>query len=92
MIKESSRIYDYIREDLKSEQASKNLMRQVEQRIQLLQYTPQLYAKTEKTDELKMVYRKIVIKNYVILYTIDEDKRIVYISHMYYGKTRFLNF
>ena len=39
----------------------------------------------------EMKYRRIVIKNYVVLYTIDEEKKIVYISHMYYKKRNYLS-
>ena len=45
--------------------------------------------KIEKTDKLKREYRRIVIKKYVILYTIDFENRKVYISHMIYSKRSF---
>ncbi len=47
-------------------------------------------SKIEKVDdELMRNYRRIVIKNFVVLYTIDEEHKIVYISHMYYGKRNY---
>ena len=42
---------------------------------------PNVYYK-----KLKKEYRKIIVKNYIILYTIDENNKVVYISHIYYGK------
>ena len=89
--KEINRIYDYILIDLYAEKAAKKLMRKVEEIIQLLKYSPKIYAEIEKFDELKKQYRRIIIKNFVILYTIDEYNKVVYISHMYYSGRNYLN-
>ena len=43
----------------------------------------------EEYDRLKREYRRIVINNYILLYTIDESKKIVYVSHMYYGEQNY---
>ena len=51
---------------------------------------PQIHTKIEKYDSLKRIYRRIVIKNFIILYTIDEENKIVYVSHMYYGRRNYL--
>ena len=41
---------------------------------------------------LKRTYRRIIIKNYIILYTIDEKNRKIFESHMYYsGRNYFEN-
>ena len=55
-----------------------------------MKHSPKIYAEIEKLDELKRNYRRIVTKNFVILYTIDEDNSVVYISHMYYGGRNYL--
>lgn len=47
--------------------------------------------KLKKIDELKRRYRRIVIKNFVILYTIDEDNSVVYVSNMYYGGRNYID-
>ena len=88
--KEIAKIYDYITDDLYAENAAKRLMNKVEQEIQKLKDSPKIYAKIEKIDELKRVYRRIVVNNYVILYTIDEDNEVVFVSHMYYGGKNYL--
>lgn len=91
-IKEISRIYEYISENLYAEKAAKNLMKQVEEEVQKLKYAPKIHTKIEKLDELQRSYRRIVIKNYVILYTIDENTEAVYISHMYYAKRNYIDY
>lgn len=77
--KEINRIYDYIFEDLYAEKAAKDLMGKVEESVQALKYSPKIYAEIESFDELRRQDRRIVIKNFVILYTIDEDNSVVYV-------------
>ena len=89
--KEINRIYDYILTDLYAETAAKELMILVEKKIQMLKEEPKIHTEIEKMDELKRRYRRVVVKNYVILYTIDEEKHIVYVSHMYYGLRNYLD-
>lgn len=89
--REMNRIYEYISEDLELETATQKLMLRIEEVINILKYAPQIYAKIEKHYSLEMEYRRIVIKNYVILYTINEDIKRVYIAHMYYKKRNYLN-
>lgn len=90
--REINRIYEYIAEDLHAEKAAKDLMRNLEDNLLKLKEMPQIYTKIEKVDDLKRNYRRIAIKNFVVLYTIDEDNKITYISHMYYGKRNYLKF
>ena len=83
-------IYKYISENLVAKQADRDLMRKMRNAIMDLAETPKLYMKIEKKDKRKRDFRRIVIDNYIILYTIDEDKKTVYISHMYYGRRNYL--
>ena len=90
-LKEMNRIYDYILADLYADIAAEDLMNLVEEKIQNLKYAPKIYAEIEEFDELRRRYRRIVVNNYVILYTIDEDNAVVYVTHMYYGSKNYLN-
>lgn len=89
--KEINKIYDYISEDLYAKNAARDIMQRIENTIQKLKYAPKIYMQIEKTDELKRSYRRIVIKKYVILYTIDEKNKVVHIVHMYYGGRNYIN-
>lgn len=89
--KEINKIYEYISENLYAKKAAKDLMRKVEEVVQNLKYAPKIHTIIEKFDEEKREYRRIVIKNFIILYTIDEEKEIVYVTHMYYGGSNYLN-
>ena len=90
MNKEKDIIYEYISETLNNEIAAIDLINKVESELQRIKYVPRIYAEINLTDELKRRYRRIPIKNYIILYTIDEKEKNVYVSHMYYaGKNYF---
>lgn len=88
---EMTEIYEYISNNLKEDNTAKKLMTEATDKILNLANTPELYMKIGKTDKLKREYHRIVVKNYVILYTIDFKKRKVYISHMIYGRKNYLN-
>ena len=78
-------IYKYISENLVAKPAARRLMQKMKKSIMNLAEFPKLCAKIEKNDRRKREFRKLIVNHYVILYTIDENKKTVYISHMYYG-------
>ena len=83
--------FNYISNNLLKRKVSQKLMNKIEDKINLLEYTPKIYPKIERKDELGRVFRKIALKQNVILYTIDENEREVYISHVFYQKSDYLN-
>ena len=48
-------------------------------------------TKIEKTDKAKRKYRRMVVNNYIILYTIDEMKKIIYVAHIHYDGRNYLD-
>lgn len=89
--KEINKVYEYINSSLYAEVAAKKLMKKIEDKVQSLKYAPKIHTKIEKCDELERIYRRIVIDNYVMIYTIDEKNMIIYIVHMYYAGSNYLN-
>lgn len=83
-------IYEYISKNLVAEEAAKRLMRKMRQSVMDLAESPKIYMKIEKKDKRKREFRRMVIDNFVVLYTIDENKKNIYISHMYYGRKNYL--
>lgn len=88
--KEMKRIYEYIAENLYAKKASDNLMIDVENKVSYLDFCPKIYAEIEKINEVKRKYRRIAIKNYILLYTINEYGKMIYVSHMYYGRRNYM--
>ena len=90
-IEELSEIYEYISNKLKENNAAKRLIAEVTSRILDLVNEPELYIKIGKIDKLKREYHRMVVKNYIVLYTIDFEKRKVFISHIIYKRRSYLD-
>lgn len=85
------KIYNYIKEELYAEEAAQNLMIKIEEFTSNLSYAPRIYAEIDKYKGTDRIYRRMVINSYVILYTIDEENKKVYVSHMYYSGSDYIN-
>ena len=85
-------IYEYISNKLKENNAAKRLMTEVTDRVLDLANLPELYMKIGKADKLNKEYHRMLVKNYVVLYIIDFEKRTVFVSRMIYGRKNYLNY
>lgn len=88
---EFEEICDYISNKLHNIDASNRLREKVIYNVLLLENSPKMCTEIEKVDKPKRQYRRMVINNYVILYTIDEIEKIVYIAHIYCGRRNYLD-
>ena len=88
---EFEEICDYISNKLKNIDASNRLREKVIYNIFLLENSPRMCIEIENVDRAERQYRRLVINNYVILYTIDEEQKIIYIAHIYYGGRNYLD-
>lgn len=91
-IEELEDIYNYISTNLKEDKAARRLMSKVMEKILNLKDKPEIYMKIGKTDGLKREYHRMVIKNYILLYTIDIEKKKVYIVHIVYKRRNYFKF
>ena len=90
-LEEVDEICRYISIRLKAIDAAKRLREKIAYNILLLESSPKMFTEIEKTEKTARKYWRIVINNYVVLYTIDEDKNTVYVSHIYYGGTDYMS-
>ena len=90
-INEMDSIYQYISQKLFASNSSKRLMNKVDKTIQTLKYMPRAYSVVKIHPELELEYRRIVINKYIIIYTIAEEEKKVYITHMYYSGSNYLS-
>ena len=90
-LEEIEEICNYISNKLKNIDASNRLREKVIYNILLLEKSPKMYAEIERIDRTERQYRRMVVNNYVILYTIEEKEKIVFIAHIYYGGRNYLN-
>ena len=90
-LEEIEEICNYITNKLKNIDASNRLREKVIYNILLLENSPKMCAKIGKVDRVKRQYRRLVVNNFIILYTVDEKEKIVYIAHIYYGGRNYLD-
>lgn len=87
---EFEEICDYISNKLKI-QMLKQIKRKVIYNILLLENSPRMCTEIEKVNRTEKQYRRMIVTNYVILYTINELEKVVYIAHIYYGGRNYLD-
>ncbi len=90
-LEEFEEICDYISNKLKNIDGSNRLRKKVIYNVLLLENSPKMFTEIEKTDRTERKYRRMVVNNYVILYTIDKLKKVVYVAHIYYDGRNYLD-
>ena len=88
---EIEEIYNYISKSLMAEKAANNLMSKIHNNILMLEEMPKSCSVIEQYKDRKYEYRKLIINNYVAIYRIDEEKKVVYIIRIVYGGRNYLN-
>jgi plasmid stabilization system protein ParE len=78
-------IVNYIVKDLQNPQAASHFLDDVEQAYIRIADNPRLFALCSDKRLQKLGYRKVVIKNYLVLYREDEDANTVYVVRIVYG-------
>ena len=83
------KIYDYISLELKNDIAAKKLIRKIRDSIIRLREFP--YMSELLKDEIlrKKGYRKIVIDNYIVIYKVNKDERLVIIVRIIYNRRQY---
>lgn len=88
--KELKQLYKYISNKLYAEKAAFELMRNINERIVNISFFPRMYSKliTEKSKYNK--YRRIVFKNYIIVYKIHDKEKEVRIVHIFNSRSNYI--
>lgn len=89
---ELSQIVNYISNHLDNPKAAYDFLDKVEEYYCRLIDNPRIYQLCDHKDFSEKGYRKAVIKNYVLIYRIDEDKKTVFILHILYGRQDYYSF
>ena len=77
--KEFNNIIYYISKVLKEKEIAKKFYIRVKESIQSLDYNPEKFQKIDKNSEI----RRMIIKNFIILYSVDNISREVSILHIF---------
>lgn len=83
--------FDYISHNLHSPKAADDLMSEIIKCINFAADNPYMYPVCSDFSYLGET-RKIVVKNYVILYYIDEDDNSITFFNMFHGSQNYLSF
>lgn len=88
-IEEMISIYDYIAIELKENKIAKRIIKEINEKVLSLSTLPELYTKVGKIDRLSREYHRMVVKNYIVLYTIDYNRKKVYVSRIIYHRRNY---
>ena len=83
---ELAEIVQYIAAELSNPDAASRLLDDVDRCYSNLLENPLMYEACRDDRLAKTGYRRAVIKNYVMVYRVDEREKIVYIMRFFYGK------
>jgi toxin ParE1/3/4 len=88
--KDLDNIVSYITVDLASPIAATTFLNEVEKCYIHLQNTPYMYAKCQNNRLKKESYRKVSIKNYLLVYKVMEEDKTVTVLRFFYGAQDYL--
>ena len=78
-------ILEYIAVELANPTAAETFLDEVEKCYDTLILQPYMYEQC-RSDRLRLAgYRRAVIKNYIMVYSVDDSKETVYIMRFFYG-------
>ena len=85
------RIYKYIKNNLKSDVAAKNLIAGISKKLKSIPDFSYMYELSRDAALSQRGYRKVVINNYIALYLVDEERKFVIISRVFYGPMNYVS-
>lgn len=84
-------IISYIAKELSSPVAALKFLDEVEKRYDYLKNNPYMHERCQDARLEKETYRKTTIKNYVIVYKVDESSETIVIYRFFYGAQDYVN-
>ncbi|HNX28721.1 MAG TPA: type II toxin-antitoxin system RelE/ParE family toxin [Syntrophomonadaceae bacterium] len=85
------RIVSYIAEQLANLRAAGDFLEEVDKCYGNLRINPLMYAKCQDKRLEMEDYRKVLIKNYVLVYKINEASKTVSVLRFFYGAQDYVN-
>ena len=81
----------YIKNNLKEPSIAKKYAQIIRDEIQTLEYAPQKFAVIDDVSIKDLNIRKLIIKNYIAFYRINEENKIVSVERILYGASNWIN-
>jgi len=83
-------IVRYISAQLSAPMTALKMMETMEEAISGLAYMPQSHSLVADERLAEMGYRKLIVKNYIVFFTIDETEKVVDVERILYGRREWL--
>ena len=84
-------ILGYIIKEFDNLSAASDFADEIDDKYEKLEANPYMYEESRDARLRKQGYRRIPIKNYVMLYLVDEARKEVNIARVFYGKQDYAN-
>jgi len=82
---------DYISSILKSPSAAEDMLNEIEEHTKFLAENPFIFPLSKDEELNKQGIRHVRVKNYLLFYTIEEDKELVSIIRIMYARRDWIN-
>ena len=76
----------YISQKLGNPTAARRFVSHIEKKVNNLASAPYMYPVYHALVNTQKTYRRIVVDNYIVLYIVDEDKKVVSVVNVIHGR------
>ena len=81
----------YIKNNLNEPAIANKYAKIIREEIQTLEYLPQKFAIIDDSSIKDLNFRKLIIKNYIAFYRVNEENKIVNVERILYGASNWIN-
>lgn len=81
----------YIKNNLNEPAIANKYAKIIREEIQTLEYSPQKFAVIDDDNIKDLNIRKLIIKNYIAFYRVNEENRVVNVERILYGASNWIN-
>lgn len=89
--KDLQNIIIYIKDKLKEPIIAEKYAYLMKNEIESLEYNPQRYTVIDNKKIKDLKVRKLIIKNYIAFYRVNEEKNLVNVERILYGASNWMN-
>jgi len=89
--KDLQNIIIYIKDKLKEPMIAERYAHLMKSEIKSLEYNPQRYAIIDNNKIKDLKVRKLIIKNYIAFYRVNEEKNLVNVERILYGASNWMS-
>ena len=81
----------YIKNNLNEPAIANKYAKIIREEIKTLEYSPQKFAVIDDNSVKDLNLRKLIIKNYIAFYRVNEENKVVNVERILYGSSNWIN-